>query len=55
MLTIINGKKTYLLCVATALWAVIGWGAGWLEPSIAQEMIWGSLVASGLRHGVSKT
>ena len=45
----LQGKKTYIVCAVTIVWAAIGSYMGWIDADAAQQMIFGALGMSGLR------
>ena len=51
----LEGKKTYLVSTALAIWAVVA-EQGWVSAKTAQEvgLILGALGLSALRAGVTK-
>lgn len=50
----VSGKKTYLVAIATLLFAVTGVLLGKLEFKEAIELVLGALGIASLRHGMSK-
>lgn len=50
----LEGYKTYLVAVATLMYAIGGLFAGYLDVSVVIPLILGALGASGLRHGMTK-
>ena len=48
-----NGKKTYITGIATIIFAAGGWLLGHLSAEQAAQLISTSLLAMGLRHGIS--
>lgn len=55
MINFLKGKKTYFLGILGIVWAVTGWILGYLEPTAAQAILWGSLTSIAIRAGVAKT
>ena len=51
-LDFLEGKKTYVVAVATVMYALGGWVAGYLEFNQIVPLILGALGLSGLRHGI---
>ena len=49
----LSGKKTYLVTIATLMYALGGWVAGYIETSSAINLILFALGLSGLRHGIT--
>ena len=49
-----QGKKTYLVAIATIMYALGGAVAGFIDLSIAVGLILGALGLGGLRAGVTK-
>jgi len=49
----LNGKKTYLVALATLLFAGLGWWLGRLEPNAALQLAVTAISAATIRHGVS--
>lgn len=49
----LSGRKTYLVTIATLMYALGGWVAGFLDLSQAIPLIFGALGLSGLRHGIT--
>ena len=47
----LEGKKTYVVVVATLMYALGGWVAGYLDLNQVMPLILGALGLSGLRHG----
>lgn len=52
MLALINGKKTYIVGVASLLYAILGLALGKVDSTVAMEMISTALLAMGVRHGM---
>jgi len=50
----LKGYKTYILGILGFIWAVFGWVQGYIDPAMAQQVIWGSLTAMALRAGIAK-
>ena len=48
----LEGKKTYLIAVATLMYALGGWVAGYLDFNQVIPLVLGALGLSGLRHGI---
>lgn len=49
----LKGKKTYILAVATALYAIGGWYTGALTVQEAAEILLPVLGLATVRHGIS--
>lgn len=52
MLDKLNGKKTYIVCSLSVVWAIVGFALGLLEIEAAQQFVVTALVGAGLRHGI---
>ncbi|GAH87538.1 unnamed protein product [marine sediment metagenome] len=50
----LEGKKTYIMIVATLCYALGGWVAGFVEPQIAIGLILGVLGLGGLKSGIER-
>jgi len=51
-LKVLEGKKTYIVAVATICYALGGMVAGYIEPSIGIPLILAALGISSLRNSV---
>lgn len=50
----LSGKKTYVVCVLTIIWAVIGLAAGFLGAEEGVTIILAALGGAGVRAGIAK-
>ena len=48
----INGKKTYLVCLATLVFAGLGFVLDYLDKAQATQLVALALTGMGLRHGM---
>ena len=48
----LNGSKTYIVGVATIMWAAGGFVAGKVDGTIALQSIFAALTFMGIRHGM---
>jgi hypothetical protein len=48
-----NGYKTYIIAVASAIWAGVGMYMGWLDSATGQHMIETALLGAAIRHGIA--
>lgn len=49
----INGYKTYVLGVLGIVYAVAGFATGHMDANTALGIVWASLTAMAIRHGVT--
>lgn len=54
LLNLTSGKKTYIVAIATLVFAVAGVFLGQLDVKEAIELVLGALGVASLRHGMSK-
>ena len=52
-MSIITGKKTYIIGIAGIIFAITGFVTGHLDSNTALDLIFGSLAAMGIRNGVT--
>lgn len=50
--TWLKGKKTYIVCAITILWAWVGVALAMHGPETAIQVTLAALTAAGLRHGM---
>jgi len=50
----LEGKKTYIMIVATLCYALGGWIAGFVEPQIAIGLILGALGLGGIKSAIAR-
>ena len=50
----VKGYRTYIVSIATVCYALGGWVAGYVDPSVAIPLILGALGLSGLRGAFLK-
>lgn len=55
MFTVLDGYKTYTVAVVSIVWALYGMWAGFISMEVGSGLISTALLASGLRHGISKS
>jgi hypothetical protein len=53
--TYLIGKKSYIIGIATIVYAITGLILGHVDSATAAMLISGSLMGMGIRHGVSTT
>ena len=49
----LNGSKTYIVGVATIMWAAGGFVAGKVDGTVAIQSIFAALTLMGVRHGIA--
>jgi hypothetical protein len=49
----LNGYKTYIVALATLVFAALGWWLGKIEPDAAIQLAVTAISAATIRHGVS--
>ena len=54
MFSRINGLKSYLLAVAIAIYAILGYVLGYHELQKSVELLLGAGVVGALRHAIKK-
>lgn len=54
-LSILHGKKTYLVSAGMVLYGALGLWLGQLSPEAAAVLIFDGLAFAGIRHGVSQS
>ncbi len=54
MIEFLKGKKTYIVCALTIIYAITGMVLGKLAVVDGSQMIELALIASGLRSGMNK-
>ncbi|GAH41385.1 unnamed protein product, partial [marine sediment metagenome] len=50
----LEGKKTYIMIVATLCYALGGWVGGFVEPQIAIGLILGALGLGGIKSAIAR-
>jgi hypothetical protein len=53
MFNSLQGKRTHIIAIATAIYALLGMLLGFVTPEAGVPLILGSLGLSGLRSGVN--
>ena len=53
--SMLNGKKTYIICVLMLIYAISAFALGKIDANQAWQIILEALAIAGLRHGFSNT
>ena len=48
----LKGKKTYILALVGAVWAIVGYSLGYLDSDTAMRIFWEALGAASIRHAI---
>jgi len=54
LISLLSGKKAYLVCGVTVLYAILGYSDGRFDFDTAMQMVLGAAGLGALRAGVSK-
>lgn len=52
-MNLLKGYKTYILAFIGICWAIYGYWTGFIDGEKTLEVLWLSLTAGALRHGIS--